>query len=118
MRTIDADSLKAKFISTEKDTAVWRAVCNVVNCLIDDEPTVCDEGRGEWKRGSWQKKNNDKEHPVKTRLDDFIEKHPNARIGDDGTPFSCAGFCGYTLRDSAICDKRSCSSCWNEQVDE
>ena len=36
-----------------------------------------------------------KEHPQKTRLQDFMEKYPNALLYYDGTPKPCCSDLGY-----------------------
>lgn len=61
------------------------------------------------------------EHPNKTRLQDFLEKYPEATFGtldteDSSYPDACCAFLGY-------CDcvsngnKEDCKKCWNEPVD-
>lgn len=58
-----------------------------------------------------------KEHPRKTRLQDFLEKYPNAPLIPDGMklPKACAQNLGY-------CESCpvgvNCYSCWNEPVEE
>lgn len=54
-----------------------------------------------------------KEHPRKTRLTDFLEKYPNATMGDDGLPRSCARFLGYTK----LCPG-GCCRCWNTPLED
>lgn len=58
-----------------------------------------------------------KEHPPRTRLQDFLEKHPNAPMEADGTPAICCIDLGYRRED---CDpiKGSCVDCWNMPVKE
>ena len=57
-----------------------------------------------------------KEHPAKTILQDFLEKHPNARTNDDGIPNLCPCFLGYHLDFNPICFKHNCDKCWNTQL--
>ena len=58
-----------------------------------------------------------KEHPPKTRLQDFMEKYPKAPIEADGTPTICCIDLGYRQYD---CDplKENCVDCWNMPVEE
>ena len=58
-----------------------------------------------------------KEHPLRTRLQDFREKYPNAPMEADGTPAICCIDLGYRRED---CDpiKGSCVDCWNMPVEE
>lgn len=57
-----------------------------------------------------------KEHPRKTRLQDFLEKYPNAHRRTDGFP----AFCPYELGYCSECDKDAClyRSCWYEPVED
>lgn len=58
-----------------------------------------------------------KEHPRKTRLQDFLEKYPNAPLIHDGMklPKACAQNLGY-------CEScpvgTNCYSCWNEPLED
>lgn len=58
-----------------------------------------------------------KEHPQRTRLQDFREKYPNALMEADGTPTICCIDLGYRQYD---CDplKENCVDCWNMPVEE
>lgn len=55
------------------------------------------------------------EHPKKTRLQDFQEKHPNAYMLDCGIPVSCCYDLGYCRDDGCILD---CEKCWNMPAKE
>lgn len=52
------------------------------------------------------------EHPVKTRMTDFLEKYPDALMDPDGTPKTCCMSLGYC--DACI---MQCSKCWNTPVE-
>lgn len=56
-----------------------------------------------------------KQHPRKTRLDDFKEKYPNAKLRLDGYPYASPCDLGYLYG----CDKTECDykSCWNEPIE-
>lgn len=54
-----------------------------------------------------------KEHPLKTRMQDFLEKYPNSLKEYDGSPTSCCKELGYC--DSCYCD---CLKCWNEPIED
>lgn len=57
-----------------------------------------------------------KDNPRKTRLQDFLEKYPNAEVDEYGIPSSCAGELGYC---SSNCPgSLLCSKCWNEPVEQ
>ena len=58
-----------------------------------------------------------KEHPQRTRLQDFREKYPNVSMEADGTPAICCIDLGYRQYD---CDplKENCVDCWNMPVEE
>lgn len=55
-----------------------------------------------------------KEHPQKTRLDDFKEKYPNALMYIDGTPKVCCLSLGYVCN----CGKTTCEECWSTPLEE
>ena len=55
-----------------------------------------------------------KEHPRKTRAQDFFEKFPNAFKTSQGVPEVCARFIGYCKECS--CGK-NCIDCWNESLE-
>lgn len=60
-------------------------------------------------------------HPRKTRMQDFLEKYPNAALKPDGlkTPTVCASELGYCKHctHSIYCNP-DCYSCWNEPVED
>lgn len=58
-----------------------------------------------------------KEHPQRTRLEDFKEKYPHATMETDRTPTICCIDLGYRQYD---CDplKENCVDCWNMPVEE
>lgn len=53
------------------------------------------------------------EHPVKTYMQDFFEKFPNAHKDDDGTPKLCIK-CLYG--DEFECPEGGCKKCWNQEM--
>lgn len=58
-----------------------------------------------------------KEHPLKTRLQDFLEKYPKAIIGSDKTPVSiCCARLGYC--ESCRYVGGGCYQCWDEPVED
>lgn len=56
-----------------------------------------------------------KEHPVKTYLDDFLEKYPNALRDRDGTPKSCVNNL-YNITPNCVCPV--CDECWKQPLIE
>ena len=58
-----------------------------------------------------------KEHPLRTRLQDFQKKYPNASMEPYGTPAICCIDLGYCKND---CDlfKGNCVDCWNMPVED
>lgn len=59
----------------------------------------------------WASKN-----PPKTRLEDLMEKYPNAELKDNRVPASCCAYLGI-CRDcnEALGD---CEKCWNTPIDD
>lgn len=56
-----------------------------------------------------------KEHPKRTRLQDFREKYPNALLYYDGTPKPCCSDLGYCKECPEV---TTCEECWNMPVEE
>lgn len=55
-----------------------------------------------------------KEHPEKTRQQDFLEKFPKAETDDNGMPNFCCAKLGYTCD----CSKTDCCECWNTPLED
>lgn len=58
-----------------------------------------------------------KEHPIKTILADFLEKHPNAPLDNNGVPRLCPKHLGYE-GEYADCHGLHCVECWNRPLEE
>lgn len=58
-----------------------------------------------------------KDHPVKTMMQDFFEKFPNAPKNDDGTPQCCPKNCGYTEEDYCGDLYGNCLMCWSRPIE-
>lgn len=58
-----------------------------------------------------------KEHPLRTRLQDFQKKYPNASMEPYGTPAICCIDLGYCKNDCALF-KGNCVDCWNMPVED
>lgn len=61
------------------------------------------------------------EHPAKTILMDFLEKYPNAKLDEDGTPEGpCPYHLGYDDDDDCIYEDTytCCKKCWNRPLEE
>lgn len=61
-----------------------------------------------------------KEHPEKTFLSDFLEKYPNAELGEDGTPESiCPSSLGLeNIKNKTECYSDDCIACWKQELKE
>lgn len=58
-----------------------------------------------------------KEHPLKTRMQDFFEKYPKVMKCENGIPTSCCKALGYIgIEESCLYDE--CEDCWNKPVEE
>lgn len=55
-----------------------------------------------------------KEHPLRTRLQDLLEKFPKVEIDKEGLPFFCCARLGYVC----TCAKSTCKDCWNMPVED
>ena len=54
------------------------------------------------------------EHPERTLMDDFFEKHPKAMKHPSGTPQACAQTVGYVKS----CTVGDCFKCWRRPLEE
>ena len=62
-----------------------------------------------------------KEHPLRTRLQDFLEKYPDAELLPDGQPVICCARLGYREYCGKVFgrdDFSQCQDCWNMPVEE
>lgn len=57
-----------------------------------------------------------KDHPLRTRLQDFLEKYPDAELYDDGIPQVCCQLLGYCK--TCVGEKGVCKNCWNMLVED
>lgn len=60
-----------------------------------------------------------KTHPLKTMIQDFFEKFPNAPKDLNGTPQVCPYQCGYTKEEYCMSDgeMEECIKCWSRPVE-
>lgn len=82
--------------------------CGFPACQVKDFPEKAVEVIQAWSD----------EHPVKTRLDDILEKYPKVECYDDGTPtFSpCRlGYCTECI-DCPLMDTGTVGRCWHEPL--
>ena len=56
-----------------------------------------------------------KEHPQRTRLQDFLEKYPNAMMCNDDSPRACCKHLGYIM---SCPEDKNCKECWNTTLEE
>lgn len=59
------------------------------------------------------------EHPAKTVLQDFLEKHPDALVDTiTGVPFVCADMVGYGEYSGCLkVGSGGCRTCWNRPLE-
>lgn len=57
-----------------------------------------------------------KENPVRTRMVDFMEKHPTAPLNEKGYPKACAKTLGY-VSEEKFC-RTPCGVCWETDVED
>lgn len=66
-----------------------------------------------------QSEPNKENQPVKTRKEDFFEKHPNAtKKKEDGLPFPCVRVLGYKQKHCYSDGEGGCEVCWNKELEE
>lgn len=56
-----------------------------------------------------------KEHPQRTRLQDLLEKYPNAMMCNDDSPKVCCKHLGYIM---SCPENKNCKECWNMPVED
>lgn len=57
------------------------------------------------------------EHPKKTRLQEFLEKYPNAPLTNGDVPRGCCATMGYRDFCNVVGEYTDCIKCWNEPVE-
>ena len=80
--------------------------CGFPACQVKDFPEKAVEVVQRWSD----------EHPVKTRLDDLLEKHPKFEVHPNGYPCLRPFMFGY-CKDCGSCALSPTSVCWDEPVD-
>lgn len=102
---------------------IWARMCKAQvdcnHCQFDGEcpceltPMKTDASETEAILAKWAA-----EHPERTIMDDFFEKHPNAPKNDHGMPCVCALKCGYVKECRQINIAYSCTNCWRLPLEE
>lgn len=107
-----------------------RRMCQNISCSDCSVQDLCSSylSAPQWWEGDETKKAVEAvekwsaEHPVKTRLMDFLEKYPNAVRTSDGkmTPIVSPGVLGYCKRSCSDCphNRESLYACWNLPLEE
>lgn len=83
------------------------------NCPVVTVPSNIDLNKIEAILTKWTE-----EHPERTIMDDFLEKHPKAPKDEDGIPFACAQRCGYTEGCIGNTSRKYCAQCWRRPLEE
>ena len=99
---------------------IWNRMCNKAyscnGCLPRDRCIMnkdFDPDHAEAILAKWAE-----EHPERTIMDDFLEKHPKAPKDEDGIPFACAQRCGYTEGCIGNTSRKYCTQCWRRPLEE
>lgn len=91
---------------------------NVHNCLFEDYPSSW--GPEEMARVLKAVENWSEEHPRKTRLQDFLEKYPNAPMDEYGLPLLAprrVGYCGDAhCLDCEKAKGKPWAWCWEQEI--
>jgi len=57
------------------------------------------------------------EHPIKTYLDDLLEKYPDIMLGEGEVPYEiCPHYLGWVKYESCNCTVAECTRCWNRTI--
>ena len=91
-----------------------REMCD--GCVLENKCIVlkdCDYSTAEAILAKWAA-----EHPERTRLDDFLDKHPRAPLDDNDTPRACAKHLGYCAECMSSTSAADCDDCWRRPLEE
>lgn len=107
---MDAKEFIKAYVRICRSSEFGCATCplSISNCLRDIVLTDANIDKLVSTVDAWAK-----EHSKRTRLQDFLEKYPDADIEDDGTPSICAAKLGYRHSCSV---HTSCKRCWDEPM--
>ena len=118
MEFIEAMSIKKRICKFYKEecrecelSSYNNGTCETCSVFVTRYPEEAEKILAKW----------DKEHPVKTILQDFLEKYPNAKLDDDGIPKRvCPYQLGYDGDDGCIYDDiyGYCKQCWNRPMED
>lgn len=97
---------------------IWKRMCKALGDGCEGCPLerLCSGGLREYPEEAetiltkWQA-----EHPEKTLMDDFFEKHPEAMKHPNGTPQACAQTVGYV---KSCTVGSNCFKCWRRPLEE
>lgn len=114
------------FIKTKNRMCNYYTLCSDGCSLLEYCTTTgssCDEYENEPERVVTIVEMWGKEHPLKTIIQDFLEKYPKAILDTSNkTPLNiCPTDLGYTDRKlcaGGICDSKLCEECWNHPLEE
>ena len=101
--------LKEKNRMTFKGAKIFETIHNgrrkSLGAIEDDDPEGAVEIVEKWSL----------EHPQKTMMSDFFEKHPNAKKDGKDEPTICPFVLGYTK--DRHCYGKNCFDCWNRPLE-
>lgn len=102
----------------------WQRMCNHTICVNCPSGSICVKSGMPYEMkefdgmvlavAKWSA-----EHPKKTRMKDFWEKHPKAPKTKDNRPAVCAkivGYCDVCQRNE--CGDADCERCWEQPLEE
>lgn len=110
IRSMDDDELLEFLDNTEEFNVDWRGDDSCENCMNLNKCNDCKQCIKEWLAREYKVET----VRQKTFKDDFLEKFPNARLNNDGSPRICA----EDVYGLIHCDFPSCEECWNTPYKE
>lgn len=115
---------KENLLEEIADLNVCLAVLNWEGTSADELEPIAQKKMSRWIiRLREREEPRSKEHPLRTRLQDFREKYPNAEVYPDGQPVICCArlgyrkYCGKSFDDNHK-EFKVCFNCWNMPVEE
>lgn len=110
VRSMDDDELLEFLDNVEECDVDWRGDDSCENCMNIGTCTDCKQCIKDWIAREYTVKT----VRQKTFKDDFLEKFPNARLNNDGSPRTCA----KDVYGLTHCDFPSCEECWSRPLSE
>lgn len=114
------DEMCKKSYDKNKECLLCDAYEDGTDCCIVDVKILNENSEQSFKEAVEVVENWVKSNPKRTRLQDFLEKFPNAKINEHGFPKDtccmCLGYCESC--DKAYPSETDCYFCWKKELED